>query len=129
MTERFNIAVGLDYDPALGADLAKALAALGNTPDEIANTLRDKEHKGPRGAASRCPVARYLRFLFPGRWVDVWAETSAIRMSAANDSPLSAAVSWRRGDPLQQFIDTFDETEEYADLVGPWDLETEATNG
>ncbi len=46
--------------PAQQVTLRSALTALGDTPDEVANTLRRRGIYGVRHDAARHPVARYL---------------------------------------------------------------------
>jgi hypothetical protein len=45
--------------------LSSALAALGSTPAQVADTLLDGGHRGRPGCDATCPVAEYLTFLYP----------------------------------------------------------------
>jgi hypothetical protein len=47
---------------------AEALAALGDTPDAVAETLRAGGWRGSRKACGACPVAVYLRAQVGGEW-------------------------------------------------------------
>ena len=52
---------GSQGSPLEPAKLLSELAALGDTRDAVAATLKDKGIKGYRNSLGSCPVARYLR--------------------------------------------------------------------
>lgn len=58
--------------PLTREGVAAALAALGSTPDEVAETLHAGGHLGIPVECRDCPVARYLQAVFPGVEVRVY---------------------------------------------------------
>ena len=58
--------------PATVEGIAAALAALGDTPDRVAETLLRAGHSGTPGSCDTCPIAHYLHAVVPGlTWVAV----------------------------------------------------------
>lgn len=52
-------------------EITESLAKLGNTADEIAQSLQVKSIVGDQGDVSFCPIAIYLKGEFPTMGVDV----------------------------------------------------------
>lgn len=56
--------------------LREVLGRLGNTADEIAESLAAKACKGRQGSPSSCPIANYIKDQFPQSQVHVEARHS-----------------------------------------------------
>jgi hypothetical protein len=83
---------------------AEALAALGDTPDAVAETLRAGGWRGQRASCESCPLARYLAGSFGGEWMSASTETLA-------------PFGWvRHPQPVAEFVVRFDRGH-YPDLV------------
>lgn len=52
--------------------IKRALRDLGETPDEIAQALTDKDCQGVRGHHAKCPLAVYLRRVVPDATVSMF---------------------------------------------------------
>jgi hypothetical protein len=88
--------------PAAQAGIAAALAALGNSADRVAETLRRKGFHGEPGESRGCPIAVYLRaVLYPTCPVSVGEARATVRCASAR---LDAYLP----DPVRQFVARFD---------------------
>ena len=98
------------YDEAV----AKALGALGSTPDLVAANLEKLGHKGNRSHHRTCPVAYYLRdtvfAMEPGEYdVSVYSSTVLVLRVAPTDSETVAIVRFLGEDnPMFGFLQRFD---------------------
>lgn len=59
----------MDADFALARKMQPVLRQLGGTSKEVARSLRRLGVQGRRRRTDHCPVAVYLRRMFPGAWV------------------------------------------------------------
>jgi hypothetical protein len=103
--------------------LRDALHALGAHATTVAETLTTHGHRGQRGCASRCPIARYLAHEFPDVvGVDVDTDIATLWLSGDPDGhhlgdcrvtvdmPLPVAVFVRRfDDPADMWYVDLDE--------------------
>jgi hypothetical protein len=86
-----------------------AVAALGATADEVADTLQRAGIAGVPLDPTRCPIARYVDHRFPGLVKRLVVSTSSKSLSVS-------LVSGPIPGPVGEFIDRFDH-EEYPDLI------------
>lgn len=87
----------------LEMDLTHALAKLGTTTEEIAESLKVKSCKGYRRQAESCPIAVYLKAEFPqynvfvdGVWIDM------LILGGLNSTNLDAP------EVIHDFVQSFD---------------------
>jgi hypothetical protein len=88
--------------------LKQALAALGDTADEIAASLQAQGIKGAREDNRSCPVARYLEKVFPGWEPDV--QGREVILAHGHEVGIEVDV-----EPIGAFVQAFDD-EGYPDL-------------
>lgn len=97
-------------------ELWAIIVGLGDTPDRIAKTLREKGIKGVRHERCDCPIARYVRHVAGGGLYSVSVHNSSVHHEHNRWSlPLPPAVD--------RFVRAFDggkypELEELEELAG-----------
>jgi hypothetical protein len=100
--------------PLTEEGLADALAALGDTPGTVAETLTDGGYRGVRDDCNECPTALYLLDVIVGiTAVDV----DRVTVTATSDTPAAARISenWQVRVlavvpiPVREFIAAFDD--------------------
>lgn len=100
---------------ALVALVEAALAELGDTPDEVARTLRGAGIRGHKSECGTCPVALWLAHRVPELrgpgGMFLWDVNRVGIADARGDW-----VAWMP-DPVCRFISLFDHEDEYEDLV------------
>lgn len=95
--------------------LSSALAALGGTPGQVADTLSTLGHRGNPGCDASCPVATYLTDLYPGASCSVNEEPPGKLAAEVWYSPtrnVTAAVP----KAVHHFINRFDAGTHYTEL-------------
>jgi hypothetical protein len=104
--------------------LSKVLGELGDSHEDVAETLRNAQIKGRPKDTEDCPIARYIaarvREHLPSGPVTVTVEGRVyVRFGGDHDRMIGASVPG----PVAEFIAAFDNVENdydlYADLVEP----------
>jgi S-DNA-T family DNA segregation ATPase FtsK/SpoIIIE len=88
--------------PATPAGISAALAALGDSAEQVANSLRRGRHVGTPGVLEACPVARYLRTVITGV-TGVLASDGGMEVFTASDVVYASTPH-----PVATFITGFD---------------------
>lgn len=98
-------------------DLVKALEALGDTADQVAQTLADAGCRGGRGCSENCPVANYLTSVLGAHDVSVmntidpddneWCE-AVVTMQTPLTADVFYEVATLVTPAVQEFITRFD---------------------
>ena len=104
-------------------DLANAIAALGETPDEIAKALQKLGIKGEPGNQHSCPLANYLKPKIEGDDMlpDITEEYTAIRGLPEGTN----VAKMKNPNHIQLFILRFD-AHQFPDLIYPGKQNKEA---
>jgi hypothetical protein len=89
--------------------LLKEIQALGNTADEVANTLRTLGCKGQSMEADSCPIARYL-ILKGYKYPCVTEEGVTV------ETPAHGQISIKQTEAAANFVKLFDDSAQYEDL-------------
>lgn len=89
------------------------LEKLGNSPDDIANSLKSAGIKGIRGISTSCPIANYLKSKYEGIELTVGATKVVV---AFYESWGQASFNIKNSEALEKFISKFDNIE-YPDLM------------
>jgi hypothetical protein len=89
--------------------LMTALKELGAGKHKIAAALKEKKIKGEVGDAERCPIALYVKKLFPKANVNVDCDSITLAFSDGQDVDIKPPKA------ISNFIETFDGTEEDTD--------------
>jgi 5'-deoxynucleotidase YfbR-like HD superfamily hydrolase len=93
------------------AGLTRALADLGDTPDQVADTLRRGNHHGAVCSEATCPITSYLAATFPtATYVRVTSIQALLR------HPGGTVQVWSPR-PVRHFVDRFDLSGDFADLA------------
>lgn len=87
--------------------IVEILARMGNTPDEVAETLRKASIKGIPCNAEECPIANYTS---KQCGCDVWVGYNRCGPELSSDT-------FDMPKPVREFIDTFDGRRAYQDLI------------
>ena len=96
-----------------------ALADLGGTPDEVAESLRRLGIKGKRKSGETCPLAYFIAAKFGD--VVTYAEVDTCGVEIEIDRG-NADLRWVDfASPCEQFVVRFDKGE-YPDLVSPQEV-------
>lgn len=107
--------------------IRSALQALGDSAEQVAQTLAAGGHRGVPSSCGDCPVARYLGAVYPGCEVSVGVGRAHV-VSFTGGPPVSAAVPIS----VAMFIAAFDEpgtsAREYLELRDHPFAETGATS-
>jgi hypothetical protein len=103
------------YPPTVNG-LSAALAALGETVDQVADNLADAGHLGERGDTATCPVARYLRAVIPAA-DDLHVGSVDVSLWPPTGHSLSY-IDVLLPPPVVAFLERFD-VGQYADLIQP----------
>jgi hypothetical protein len=102
------------FIPPTDDEILAALSALGETPDDVADSLRAKQIRGG-SSSNTCPIARYVRrtFAVPDRVV-IAAGPFKLRIQAFSEENERGQVTDRAAtyvthpEPVRQFISRFD---------------------
>jgi hypothetical protein len=105
------------YEPT-AADLAAALAALGETPNTVADTLTRLGHRGRPQCDTDCPIANYLTHLFGAHGA------CSVLYAKLGPQELVAEIAIRGFDPVTvalppavaEFVRRFDRQGDYTGL-------------
>jgi hypothetical protein len=89
--------------------LSQALASLGETPDQVAETLKQAGVRGRRRDYQCCPVASYLS--------KVACKNITVGLHKAGYDPMAADGQVDVPSPVQTFILRFDLQEAYPSLL------------
>jgi hypothetical protein len=107
--------------PLTADGVAAALAALGDTPDHIADTLYAGGYRGHRGDECCCPLSRYLLDVTDAIEVHVWSDgpdpdyVEAFRNESPDGTPFYL-IKVPLSEPLSRFLYRFDCEGAYPDL-------------
>lgn len=96
-----------------------ALYALGDTTDEIANSLREKGITGVPQSRGNCPLARYLKLVFPSL---EWIVGFRARGFCIGSSQVAVWAELPRS--LLHFVRRFDD-KRYLDLIDTGLIDTD----
>lgn len=103
------------------AGVSRALVALGESADEVADTLLRLGCRGERGECRTCPVAEYLHNVaFGGDFTQVVADVR-VTDSDARIWFGAAILPLRVWMPVavREFVARFDQSDRYVELVAP----------
>src|SRR5262245_2352037 len=95
-----------------------SLASLGDTPDKVARSLRDKGIKGKQGSGSRCPIQRFLASVITIDQADVCVYSTQATVRSGYTGRVLAWVDLPKA--VSVFLDLFDwpgTDGPYADLI------------
>ena len=103
--------------------LATVLSEMGDSHEQVAETLRNAQIKGQQGDLHDCPIARYIasrvREHAPSHSVTVTVCGSVVTVAIFDDG--FTEISADAPEPVREFVATFDNAEFdhdlYADLV------------
>lgn len=87
------------------AGVYAALRALGDTANDVADTLLAGGYTGARGDGCTCPVATYLRAIYRDVYVEVLDEEIYV-----------GDVVIATPEPVRAFVQLFDTAHEYSEL-------------
>lgn len=96
--------------------LSGALAALGGTPGQVADTLLDLGHRGNPNCDSSCPVALYLRDLWPDAACSVTEDPAPGRLVAEVWFDTTRCVQAPLPEPVERFVRRFDGGDSFVEL-------------
>ena len=105
-----------DPYPFTEEGVTAALDALGDMSEQVAESLKQRGIHGTRGQCATCPLANYLRSLFPDAEVYVDRESIRLRrdVQCIEDGRVDLdeeAVEVETPDPCADFIGDYDDLE------------------